>query len=329
MLLHAVPFPPTHHNDKPDWRRKRPPMTAITAFRCNDGLVMAADTEETYPDNKVYTFKLFPFKREGKRLCVAGSGIGYLIDYAKDEIASALDSGLTNVAEFEKSLRSVMRRLYETDFTLYPVDHDSERQIQLLVGVQFVSESNPSSWEGPMLFECQSNLVTVPKNPSQRARILGVGTLLQETARQFANLGLNVELAERVTLYLMYEAKRRFAGVGGKTHIFTMRNDGTSNHYRGKHLGEQEAVLAGFNGVTQLLLLALEPSVPENKADDFVDSVRKWLKVARRYLSKVEQGKVFNPSVITIQNKEVSKMMRRLRVRPIKLSASQKSEPER
>src|SRR5580704_5319398 len=266
-------------------------MTAIIAFRCPDGLVMAADTEETYPDSKVYTFKLFPFDRDGKRLCVTGSGVGYLIDYAKDEIVCALDSGLTNVTDFEKSLRKIMRDLYEKDFSLYPVDHDSERQIQLLVGVQFVSESKPTSWLEPTLFECQSNLVTVPKNPSQRARILGVGALLQETARQFANWGLNVELAERVTLYLMYEAKRRLAGVGGKTHIFTMRNDGTFGYYRGKHLGEQESVLAGFNGVTQLLLFALEPSVSDSKADDFINSVRKWLKEARRYLAKVEQGK--------------------------------------
>lgn len=304
-------------------------MTAIAAFRCNDGLVMAADTEETFPDSKVYTFKLFPFEREGKRMCIAGSGIGYLIDYAKDEIASALDSGITNVADFETAVRRIMRDLYQKDFVLYPVDRDSERQIQLLIGIQFIADSTPSSWSEPTLLECQSNLVTVPKNPAQRARILGVGELLQETARQFSNWGLNVELAERVSLYLMYEAKRRLAGVGGKTHIFTMRNDGTFGYYRGKHLGEQEAVLAGFNGITQLLLLALEPSVTDSKADDFIDTARKWLKDARRYLTKVEQGKVTNPTEITMQNKEISKMMRKLRnPTKIRLSTSQDSKLE-
>jgi len=204
---------------------------------------MSADTEESYPDNKVYTFKLFPFERGGKRLCVAGSGIGYLIDYAKDQIVSDLDSGLTNVVDFEKRLRVIMREVYKKDFNLYPVDRQSERQIQLLVGVQFTDESNASSWLPPTLFECQSNLVTVLTNPAQRGRILGAGELLKETAVQFANWGLNVELAERASLYILYEAKRRLTGVGGKTHIFTMRNDGTFEYYRGKHLREQEAVL--------------------------------------------------------------------------------------
>lgn len=327
MLSH-VPriLPPTHRYQKPPLRRKALPMTAIAAFICSDGLVMAADTEETYPENKVYTFKLFPFEREGKRLCVAGSGIGYLIDYAKDEIASALDSGITNVADFEKRLRGIMHKLYRSDFKLYPVDRDSDRQIQLLVGVQFVDESNSSSWLAPSLFECQSNLVTVPKNPAQRARILGAGEVLQETARQFSNWGLNVELAERVCLYIMYEAKRRIAGVGGKTHIFTMRTDGRHGYYRGKHIGEEEAVLAGFTGITQLLLFALEPSVPDRRANDFINTAKKWLKDARRYLTKVEQGNVPNPTTVEIQNSEISKLMRRLR--SIKPLTSQKSESE-
>lgn len=288
-------------------------MTAIVAFRCFDGLVMAADTEETYPDNKVYTFKLFPVEREKKRLCVAGSGIGYLVDYAKDQIVSAFDSGLTNVADFEERLRSVMHDLYTTDFTLYPADRDSDRQIQLLVGVQFASESHTGLWMPPTLFECQSNLVTVLKNPAQRGRILGAGVVLSETAAQFANWGLDVELAERASLYLVYEAKRRLTGVGGRTHIFTMRNNGTFEHYRGRNLREQEAVLDGFNGITQLLLLTLEPTLSERKASDFLDTARKWIKDTRRYLAKVERGKFPSPTVVTMQNRGISKMMRRMR----------------
>jgi hypothetical protein len=302
-------------------------VTAISAFRCTDGLVIAADTEETYPDNKAYTFKLFPVEREGKRLCVAGSGLGYLIDYAKDQIISALDSGLTNVVDFEKRLRETMRELYGRDFILYPVDQDSERRIQLLVGVQFTDESNASSWLPPTLFECQSNLVTVLTNPAQRGLILGAGELLNETAVQFANWGLNVKLAELVSFHIMHEAKRRLTGVGGKTHIFTMRNDGTHGYYRGRHLAEVEAVLTGFNGISQLLLLGLEPSVSDSKANDFLDTAKKWIKDARRYLAKVEQGKVVSPTKVTIQNKEISKIMRQLR-HPTKRSTSQKLKPE-
>ncbi|MFZ3371072.1 MAG: hypothetical protein WA239_28450, partial [Candidatus Sulfotelmatobacter sp.] len=82
----------------------------------------------------------------------------------------------------------------------------------------------------------------------------------------------------------------------------------------------------GFNGITQLLLLALEPSLSDSKANDFLDTVNKWIRDARRYLTKVEQGKVVNPTVVTMQNREIKKMMRHLR--SVKPSVSQTSKLE-
>jgi len=104
-------------------------MTAITGFNCNDGIVLAADTEETYQQDKAYSHKLFPVDRPNCNLCVAGSGVGYLIDYAKDKIVSAVDSGLQNSADFETRLISILDQLYREDFRLYPVDEQSQRQI--------------------------------------------------------------------------------------------------------------------------------------------------------------------------------------------------------
>jgi hypothetical protein len=60
-------------------------------------------------------------------------------------------------------------------------------------------------------------------------------------------------------------------------------------------------------------LLALEPSVPNDKVDDFVDTAKKWLKDARRYVEKVEDGKIKDPAVITLQNKEIAKLIRKLK----------------
>jgi hypothetical protein len=104
-------------------------MTAIAAFHCNDGIVLAADTEETYQqENKAYSHKLFPVERPQRNLCVAGSGMGYLIDYAKDKIVSAVDSAITNDAEFEIRLISILDKLYREEFRLYPVDEKVRRE---------------------------------------------------------------------------------------------------------------------------------------------------------------------------------------------------------
>jgi cell wall-associated NlpC family hydrolase len=106
-----------------------------------------------------------------------------------------------------------------------------------------------------------------------------------------------------------------------------MKNDGTFVYYRGKHLAERESVLAGFERITQLLLLSLEPSVSESKANDFTNTAKKWIKDARRYLTKIEQGKIPNPNIVTIQNGEISKLMRRAS-RAVKPLASRKSKDQ-
>ena len=52
-------------------------MTAIAGFNCADGVVISADSEETYTDNKVYTHKLFPVVGAHWKAGVAGAGLGY------------------------------------------------------------------------------------------------------------------------------------------------------------------------------------------------------------------------------------------------------------
>jgi hypothetical protein len=161
-------------------------MTAIAGFTCQDGVVIAAETEESYADNKVYTHKLFPFVRATWRLGVAGAGSGYLIDYAKDKIAEALDAGgITNTVKFRASLEKILAGLYRKEFKVFPL---KSRHIQLLVSVQFSNPVDSTRWLDPALFECQSNLVTIIKQ--QKSSVLGTGELVKELAVQFADWGL-------------------------------------------------------------------------------------------------------------------------------------------
>jgi len=46
-------------------------VTAIAGFNCADGVVISADSEETYTDNKVYKHKLFPVVHRVDGFCKA------------------------------------------------------------------------------------------------------------------------------------------------------------------------------------------------------------------------------------------------------------------
>jgi hypothetical protein len=193
--------------------------------------------------------------------------------------------------------------------------------IQLLVGVQLASEGQ---WERPALFECQSNLV-IPIQRTKQSSILGAGEVLKQAGIQFAGWGLDVKLAEWASLYLIHQAKRRFGGVGGKTHLFTMKTDGTFFYDRGFNSKEKEALLENFDRTCQLFMLSLSPSLTDSQSKDLIDSAKQWLSDARKHIKKVERerGQAKHES-IEIRNREMEKLMRRLR--STTRSASQDSE---
>jgi hypothetical protein len=288
-------------------------VTAIVGFNCQDGVVIAADTEESYGYDKAYTNKIFPVEREESRLCVAGAGSGYLIDYANEQIVSAFDSGPTNANEFQTALSEIMDELYEKKFKYFPVSSRDELRIALLVGVQFASENSDGTWMQPALFECQANLVTPIKRTKQSC-ILGSAEIMKEIGIQLAGWGLDTKLAEWASMYLIHQAKRRVGGVGGKTHVFTMRTDGGFKQNRGYNVIEKEAILDGFGRTCQLLLLSLDPSVTNSRSKDFVDAAKRWFSSARKYLDKVERetGKGKHES-IEIRSREIEAMLRRTR----------------
>jgi len=302
-------------------------VTAIAGFNCIDGVVVAADSEETYgTDDKVYTHKLFPFARPTCRACVAGAGSGYLIDYAKEKIIAAIDEGLKSTKEVETAMSRILDGLYRNEFKHFPVDSASHLTIQLLVGVQFVivSPLDSSVWMEPALFECQSNLVTRVKQ--QQARIFGAGELLKELGAHFADWGLTAALAEWASIYLIHDAKRRFTGVGGRTQTFRMMQDGSYVDRAGSDGPQKEQILEKLSRIQQLLTLSLCPALTDDKAKDLVDAGKKWLVQARRDIQKIEseRGKIKLNKVI-IYDRGIKKMIRQISRQPI----SQKSESEK
>jgi hypothetical protein len=299
-------------------------MTAIIGFNCVDGVVLAADTEEVYGEShdKAYAHKLFPVERDTANLCVAGAGPGYLIDYAKDQIVNVLETCKDNL-EAKDELSKVLNSLYSGEFKNYPSENIA---IQLLVGVQLRSHSERSKWGESTLFECESNLVT--QVPLGRGRILGSGELLKETVNQFAGWGLTASLADWVSTYVTFEAKRRYGGIGGRTHTCTIWNDGRKMVYpMGRDVQDKEAVLEGLPKVMRLLMLSLEPSVNDSRAGDLFEAVKIWRSKARKELKNIQQGRHKKKSdFIQIPSREFEKFIKHMNAAT--QSVSRKSEPE-
>ena len=308
-------------------------MTAIAGFNCVDGVVLAADSEETYGDLKMYAHKLFPFERDTWRVGIAGAGPSYFIDYAKDKIIAALHGEIRDENDFHDSVSKILDGLYKNEFKRYPSEKPTDLVMQLLVGVQFLNQSD-SSWTSPALFECQSNLVTKVK--LGQSRVFGMGEFIKELGVQFADWKLTAELAEWACICVIYEAKRRFGGVGGKTHVFRMMKDGTWADRLGQGIPETEVILEILPKIHQLIAFSISPLVSDSKSRDLLDAVKRWLAAARRELKDLEvRRRKQKFRIIDIRDRELDKMMKYIAKlqadesdpEPTQ-SASQKSEPE-
>jgi hypothetical protein len=300
-------------------------MTAIAGFACADGVVIAAEAEETYQDNKVYTNKLFHSTRETWKAGIAGSGSGYLIDYAKEKIFHAIDAGNpSTVTECESRISQILDGLYRNEFTAFPISQKSDLMVQLLISVQFAKDGN---WGEAVLFESQANLVTRLKRG--QAKILGVGELLKETASQLSNWGLTAELAEWASIYLIHDAKRRFGGVGGWTQVHTLLDNGTHKMRADTSIAQIEVLLGIAPRIEQLLMLSLCPSITDDKSKDFIDAVKTWFSAARKEIKKIHKDHATAKyRKITIGSREMEKFVKGI-TKGTKRSASQKSEPEK
>ena len=61
-------------------------MTYISAFRCLGGIVMSADTQEDWGDQKNYVEKLTIVEEHAYPLAIGGAGIADLIDPMVQEV---------------------------------------------------------------------------------------------------------------------------------------------------------------------------------------------------------------------------------------------------
>jgi hypothetical protein len=209
-------------------------LTIAAGFVCPSGVVIAADTKESYgSDGHTYVNKIVVDthiisrtlrnpKVESPYMAIVGSGDGAVVDHIvghiRDIFHATADSGLV---VFQKALAELMPRLYASEaFTAYPHTDATELYTQFLVAVR------PNYRERAALFQINSSLV---EEVHSGIRIIGCGTM-QEMATELASMNLDRWDSEVAALYLISEAKRHYSMVGGLTHIYSLPNPGPGWH---------------------------------------------------------------------------------------------------
>ena len=97
-------------------------MTYIAAFRCQHGLVMCADTQETRGDQKNYTEKLEIDEDHSFPIAVGGAGVDDIIRPLMQEILERVVKGkAATKAALRTAMKATIKEVYEKDVPLLVV----------------------------------------------------------------------------------------------------------------------------------------------------------------------------------------------------------------
>src|SRR5690349_9888996 len=110
-------------------------MTVAAGFRCHDGIVLCADSQESLADYKFHVEKLVTRSSPWTDIAIAGSGNGPLIDAAVERLVKRLEGGPTDYDAAELIIADTLNGLYEKEFSLYPTRYPEDTIIDLLIAV--------------------------------------------------------------------------------------------------------------------------------------------------------------------------------------------------
>ncbi len=246
MLGTGTPLAPI---PQPCWHwppPKRSLVTLIVGLRCTDGVVLAADTEESTPLTRGRTRKLLTNTFPNQSVvAIAGSGSGDLIDSAVEQIFEAVTAdGPTTVADLKATIRKTLLRFYREEIQIYPTRDPLDLLIDLVCAVR-------SPDKNFALYKASGPAISsVPG-----FALLGSGAVMRHVLEELYQPTITVQRGIALALHLLSLGKRHVTGVGGDTHIVTITSQGIPFQEPVGEIQVKEQYLDGFNHLFGELLL--------------------------------------------------------------------------
>lgn len=214
-------------------------MTIVAGFKCEGGIVLCADTQETAQDLKLWVEKLNSYEQAWCQAAFGGSGHGDMLEMLIQRIKSKLDKGYDNIAEVSDCIRQALREGYEQEINLHP-DPANEKIVTLLLAVRPRAEKTVTLFKstGPVLHEID------------KYEIIGVGEIVNYVAKNLYRDRLPIGQGVVLGTHLVSLAKMYVESVGGNTHILVLTDSGQVQKVR---LDETEISESFFEQCNKLL----------------------------------------------------------------------------
>ena len=220
-MINAQPLPIISPLVKPQRPKDRRVMTIAAGVMCPDGIVLAADSQETVGESlKVYKPKLIelPLISSDLKVVVVGSGIGPFIDVLMERISEQLDLVNPYLASARQAIQAAINQVCDNIWPHYSTQADKPHA-RLIIGVRAV--------DGLVMLDA---FVPMVKTADRYAFIGWGGDLATYKAKQLALAGMPTVVVAPLTAYILEVVKENVEFCGGDTHLAVISSSGTVEH---------------------------------------------------------------------------------------------------
>lgn len=218
-------------------------MTIVLGLKSPQGVILAADTQETYErSHKVQRPKLA--YHSGDNVCglpvgmaVAGAGFGPSLDKLATAMWEAVQDA-TNLDEACIKTENAIAEHYRHYRQLMSLDDD-----ELVYGIGASGATRLFHAYGPIANEVPS-------------RASGSGQPISDFLLRNFKDTMHITNAMAWAVYILYCAKEHADGCGGKSNIAVLQNDGQNYSLAEDHIEALERLFYEASGATDLMLMA-------------------------------------------------------------------------
>jgi 20S proteasome alpha/beta subunit len=212
-------------------------MTIVAGFRCCDGAILCADTQETisgYAKREVDKITNWSVAQYGYTFAIGTAGSGNYADMLKEHLAGALRQ-FTSFDEqgMKAAITDSLVNFFSTH--IWPRNSQDVPQIENLIVLHPTDRGNRSF---PLLLHTAETAVN---DVTHEPRCLGVGSYLAEfILTQYFYRYASKSAGLTMAAYMLKQVREHVEGCGKSSTIVYYGNDGSWEHLTGKRLKSLE-----------------------------------------------------------------------------------------
>lgn len=257
-------------------------MTLIVAMKCVNGVVVCADTQETYGGYRVSVNKIAPVDAGKYQVVIGGAGLGGLIDAFADDFVDAVNDwpkGLDEKA-IKIRIRNLLREFHKQEVSLHPAQ---DKILDFIICVKAKQSSDTFLWQtdGPGVLSVQTYALIGWEIPLYKHEL---GRLYQPDLR--------IEKGVAIGIFLFSLAKATSNYIGGDTQVIIVDKNGMALREQ-KEVRQREEHVKEFNDVVAEILLACIDKGIDLKAFDGLIEVfgHRALELRDQYIPSISRAR--------------------------------------